>query len=150
MRLLLVLIIACCLGCGGAPPSTDELRAALRLTAELGPLEAEALELTEGLTASLVGELPAEDRLDQLEQYVGQHSVRMHVVAEELGTKFAELSAVDHVAYQQVVSEFLSDATFGWLDACATFVADEPELENRLRDIVEPLGPLRIPEPDED
>ncbi|MFT6397837.1 MAG: hypothetical protein ACJAYU_002592 [Bradymonadia bacterium] len=149
MRFLVFLLFSCA-ACGGAPPSTDNLRAALRLSAELGPLEAEALELTEGLTSALADEVPAASRLDELERYVSQNSVRMHEVAAELGDKFAALPGAEHVAYQQVVSEYLSDATFGWLDACVEFIAEEPELEERLRDIVEPLGPLRISEPDED
>ncbi len=147
---VLVLLLLVGIGCGGAPPSTDELRAALQLSAELGPLETEALELTEGLTAALSHEGEPDLRLDALESYVDANFVRMHEVAEELGDKLDALPRPEHVAYQQVVSEFLSDASFGWLDACVEFIEEEPEFEARLRDVVEPLGPLRIPEPDED
>ena len=145
MRFLAIILLLC-VACGGAPPSTDELRAAQRLSAELGPLESEALELTQGLIDALEQDAEPEDRLTSLEAYVDQNFVRMHEVAAELGAKLEALPREEHVAYQQVVSEFLSDATFGWLDSCVEFIEGEPDLEDRLRDIVEPLGPLRIPE----
>lgn len=149
MRWCLVAMLLA-VGCGGAAPSTDLLRDAQRLTAELGELEREALALTEGLVTSLTSSEVPDDALRTLEGYVEANVVRMQEVAVEVGARFDALQGSDHTSYHQVFADSMSEATFGWLDACASFIEANPEHEQRLRDAVRPLGPLRLPPSEDD
>jgi hypothetical protein len=74
----------------------------------------------------------------------------MEEVAELVAAKFEALSGEAYTSYHQVFADSMADATFGWLDACAAFLEQHPDNEGRLRGVAAALGPLRIPDPDED
>ena len=150
MRGFLVALPVFLLACGGASPSTDGLRDAQRLSADLGSLEEDALALTEGLSVALKGSPDAEAALEALAQYIETNRTRMFDVSGAIAERFREASDDDYTSYHQVFSDSMTDATFAWLDACIAFIEDHPDHEQALREVVSPLGPLRIPDPEVD
>lgn len=149
MRWACMLLSVMLIGCGGAGPSTDLLRDAQRLDATLGELEAEALTLTQGLVETLSTSDDPDAVVGAIEGYVDANLQRMRDVAAAVAEKFAALTGDEHASYHQVFGDSMSDATYAWLDGCAQFIEDHPDHEQRLRDVVRPMGPLRLP-PSED
>lgn len=134
--------LAVAIACGGPGASTDALREARTLDATVDELEVLAEELTLGLTDALTA--PAESpeaALDRLDAYIEANAEEMDRVAATIAERIGDFDDTQRRAYVESMAEVMAGPTFAWRDAYFDFLDEHPELTDRMREVIAPIGP---------